>query len=632
VTLVAADSFVEPSASGAAHDSAPGPRRPVAEWLVLAALLAATALLYLWNLSASGWANAFYSAAAQAGASDWTAMLFGSSDAANAVTVDKIPAALWVMDLSVRLFGLNSWSVLVPQALEGVAAAALLYAGVRRAGGPAAAAVATAVFAVTPVAALIFRFNNPDALLVLLLVAGAYCVQRACEKDASRWWFVAAGALVGFGFLAKMLQALLVVPGFAAAYLVAGSRPLRGRLAGLLGGGVALVVASGWYLLLVELWPASARPYIGGSQHNSVIELALGYNGFGRLTGDEPGGLGNLNLDVGWGRLFGALMGTGIAWLLPAALIGLGAGLVLTRRAPRTDPVRAALILWGGWLLVTAGVFSFMNGIMHPYYAVALAPPVAALSGLGAVLLWRRRADLRSAVALSATVLVTTTLAAVLLSRNDDWLPWLRAAVAVGGVGAAALLPVVGRLARPVPAMVAALAVFACLGAPTAYTIATAASPHVGSIPSVGPSPQHGGPHGGGFAGPGGLLASSNPGPALVAMLTADAHSYRWPGATVGSNTAAGYQLAARVPVMAVGGFNGTDPAPTLAEFQNYVAQKQIHYFIRGAMSAGPQLGRSDGSGSREAADIEKWVRSRFTPSVVGGVVVYDLTQEPPNS
>ena len=184
-----------------------------------------TAALYLWNLSANGWANSFYSAAAQAGASNWTAMLFGSSDAANAITVDKTPASLWLMDISVRIFGLNPWSVLVPQALEGVAAVALLYAAVRRVSGPGAALLAGAIMALTPVAALMFRFNNPDALLVLCLVAGAYCMQRACEKDSSRWWLVAAGAAVGFGFLAKMLQAFLVLPGFIAAYAGGGAPP-----------------------------------------------------------------------------------------------------------------------------------------------------------------------------------------------------------------------------------------------------------------------------------------------------------------------------------------------------------------------------------------------------------------------
>jgi 4-amino-4-deoxy-L-arabinose transferase-like glycosyltransferase len=588
-------------------------------------LLTATAALYLWNLSASGWANAFYSAAAQAGAGDWTAMLFGSSDAANAITVDKTPAALWVIDVSVRLFGLNPWSILVPQALEGVGAVALLYAAVRRVGGDGAALLAGAVFALAPVAALIFRFNNPDALLVLLLVAAAYCVQRACEKDSSRWWLIAAGILVGFGFLAKMLQAFLVLPGFAAAYLVAGQRRMRRRIGDLLVACVALMVSGGWYLLLVELWPASARPYIGGSQHDSIVELALGYNGLGRLTGDEPGGLGNLNFDVGWGRLFGSGMGLDIAWLLPAAVVCLAAGFVITRRAPRTDPTRAAMILWGGWLAVTAVVFSFASGILHPYYTVALAPAIGASIGIGATLLWRNRSDIRAATALSGAVLVTTILAAVLLSRDSEWMPWLRAAVAVGGVGAAVLLLVADRLPRPVSRSVAALAVAACLAAPAVYSVATAATAHSGAIPSVGPARQGFG----GFTGPGGLLDSPAPGPALSATLSADAHDFTWVAATVGSNNAAGYQLASGAPVRAIGGFNGTDPSPTLQEFQRYVADRQIHYFIRGKMMIG-HWGPS--TGISESSDIAEWVETHYTPQTVDRVLIYDLTQPQRNS
>ncbi len=592
----------------------------------LGVLLVGTAVLYLWNLSASGWANAFYSAAAQAGASDWTAMLFGSSDAANAITVDKTPAALWIIDVSVRLFGLNPWSVLVPQALEGVAAVALLYATVRRVSGPGAGLLAGTVLALTPVAALMFRFNNPDALLVLLLVAAAYCVGRACEKGSSPWWLIAAGVAVGFGFLAKMLQAFLVLPGFAAAYLIAAHRPVRRRVVDLLGALIAVIVSGGWYLLLVELWPTSSRPYIGGSQHNSIVELALGYNGLGRLTGDEPGGLGNLNHDVGWGRLFGTGMGLEIAWLLPAAVICLAGGLIITGRAPRTDPTRAALIGWGGWLTVTAAVFSFMNGIMHPYYTVALAPAIAASIGIGATLLWRNRFDIRASTALSGTVLVTTVLAAVLLSRHVEWQPWLRATVAVGGVGAAVLLLVLGRLTRPVAVVVAAVAVASCLAAPAAYSIATAATPHTGAIPSAGPSRSGAG---GGFMGPAGLLASPTPGPALTATLSADSADYTWAAAVVGSNNAAGYQLASGAPVMAVGGFNGTDPSPTLDVFKKLVADRQIHYFIRGRIMMG-HWGQQ--SGSNESAAVAEWVQAHYTPVIVDRAVIYDLTAAPKNS
>ncbi|CRZ18060.1 glycosyltransferase family 39 protein [Mycolicibacterium neworleansense] len=586
------------------------------------ALLAGTAVLYLWNLSSSGWANAFYSAAAQAGAQNWTAMLFGSSDAGNAITVDKTPAALWITDISVRLFGLNSWSVLVPQALMGVGAVAVLYAAVRRAAGPWAGLLAGTVLALTPVAALIFRFNNPDALLVLLLVTAAYCIQRGIEKDSSRWWFVAAGTAVGFGFLAKMLQAFLVLPAFAATALIAGDRPPSRRVLDVVTAAAAMVVSGGWYLVLVELWPSSARPYIGGSQNDSIIELALGYNGLGRLTGDETGGLGNLNFDVGPGRLFGSQMGADIAWLLPAALICLAAGLYLTRRTARTDPIRAAMTMWGGWLLVTAVVFSFMHGIVHPYYTVALAPAVGAVTGIGAVLLWQRRAEIRAATVMSGVVLVTTILAAVLLARHDDPYPWLRAAVAVAGVGAAVLLLMARRLDRPVTRVTATLALAACLAGPAAYSIATAASPHTGAIPAVGPS------RGGGF---GGLFAAPEPGPTLTQVLAAGADRYQWAAAVVGSSNAAGYQLATRAPVMALGGFNGTDPAPTLGEFQRLVDDGAIHYFIRSRIMTGGFGGHTP-SGSRAAIEIAEWVQAHYNPVTVDDVTIYDLTARATNT
>lgn len=612
-----------------------GPRRSAREWWALGALLGATAVLYLWNLSASGWANAFYSAAAQAGAQNATAMLFGSSDAANAITVDKIPGALWVVDLSVRLFGLSSWSVLVPQALEGVAAVAVLYAAVRRVSGPGGALLAGAALALTPVAALIFRFNNPDALLVLLLVSGAYCVQRACASTAdrpgghaARWWLVAAGVAVGLAFLTKMLQALLVLPAFGAAYLGAGPAPWWRRLADTAWAAAAMVVSGGWYLLLVEWWPEASRPYIGGSQNNSIVELALGYNGLGRLTGDERGGLGNLNFDVGWGRLFGPGMGADIAWLLPAALVCLTAGLLITRRAPRTDLTRAALILWGGWLLITALVFSFMNGIVHSYYTVALAPAVAALIGIGVPLLWARRRDPVAATTLSAMVVVTVVLAAVLLGRQD-WMPWLRGAVGAAGLGAATLLLVAGRLPAALARIAAGLALVACLAAPAAVSVATAAAPHATSVPSVGPA--RGGP---GFGGPGfggGLLQAPTPSASLTATLVAGAADYTWAAAVIGSNNAAGYQLATGAPVMAVGGFNGTDPAPTFDEFRDLVSQGRIHYFIAGKITIGARHAAESG-GSRASSEIADWVGKHYRPRTVGGVVIYDLTQPGPDT
>ena len=261
----------------------------------LLGLLAATAVTYLWNLGASGWANSFYAAAVQAGTQSPKAWLFGALDAPGLITVDKPPASLWVMALSGRIFGFSSWSMLAPQALMGVAAVGLLYLTVRRWSGPRTALAAGALLAATPVAVLMFRFNNPDAMLVLTMVAAGYTTTRSIDaagRRAGTWWLVATGALVGLGFLTKQLQVLLVVPALALTVLVvAPSRPWR-RVGDLLAGGAAVVVSAGWYVALVELWPASSRPYIGGSTTNSLLELALGYNGLGRILGTEgnPGG------------------------------------------------------------------------------------------------------------------------------------------------------------------------------------------------------------------------------------------------------------------------------------------------------------------------------------------------------
>jgi 4-amino-4-deoxy-L-arabinose transferase-like glycosyltransferase len=587
---------------------------------VVAVLLAGTALLYLWNLGASDWANGFYAAAVQAGAADWKALLFGSSDAANAITVDKTPAALWVMGLSARLFGFNSWSMLVPQALMGGAAVAVLYAAVRRVCGPPAALLAGAILALTPAAALMFRFNNPDALLVLAMVVAAYCVLRALDRHSGAWWLVGAGTALGIGFLAKMLQAFLVAPVFALVFLVCADLSLRSRLVRLAAGTAALVFSSGWYLLLVTWWPAGTRPYIGGSQRNSILELALGYNGLGRLTGNETGGLGNMNRDVGWARLVGGQMGGEIGWLLPAALIATIGSLWLTRRAPRTDPVRAALLLWAGWLILSAGVFSFMNGIVHPYYTVALAPAVAAALAIGATLLWRHRSDIRAATMLAGLVIVTALLSYVLLERNPTWQPWLRWGVLVLGLAVGLLLVVVGRLAPTAAGLLGATALVVLLAGPAAYSVATAATPHSGAIPSAGP--------GGGLGGPAGFLDISKPGPALTAALAANPADYTWTAAAVGSNNAAGYQLASGAPVMAVGGFNGTDPSPTLAQFQQYVERGRIHYFVAGktwgSMRGSIWGGASGGSGV--AQQITEWVDAGFSHQSIDGVTVYDLS------
>ncbi|MGE0214930.1 MAG: ArnT family glycosyltransferase [Mycolicibacterium sp.] len=597
----------------------------------LLGLLTATAVLYLWGLGSSGWANNYYAAAAQAGTQDWKAWLFGSLDAGNGITVDKPPAALWVMVLSGRLFGFTPFTVLLPQALMGVGAVAVLYAAVRRVSGPGAGLIAGAALAVTPVAASMFRYNNPDALLVLLLVVAAYLMVRAIESGRTRW-VVAIGVVLGLAFLTKMLQAFLVVPGLAVAFLVAAPLGWWARVGKLAAGGAAMVATAGAFLALVSLWPAGSRPYIGGSTDNSLLQLALGYNGIQRVLGSgagpggpppnpaggqggPPPGGGGANLffggDPGLTRMFGASMGAEASWLLPAALIALAAGLWCTRRTARTATVRASLLLWGGWLLVTAVVFSFMDGIIHPYYTVALAPAVAALVGIGVAELWRGRVFWPARTVLAAMSAVTGVWAFVLLDRVPDWQPWLRWIVLVGSMVIAAVIAAGVHLLGRATAVVAAAAIVLGAAGSAAFAIETATHAAGGPGTMAGPAASHGG-----FGPPGGSGASSKDDTALHEVLRATDN--RWAAAGIGSMVTADLELETGASVMAIGGFSGGDDWPTLAQFQDYVADGQVRYFIAGD-------GPGHGHRGESAAQIAAWVQQNFAPTDVGGTTVYDL-------
>jgi 4-amino-4-deoxy-L-arabinose transferase-like glycosyltransferase len=612
-------------------------------------LLVGTAVLYLWNLTASGYGNTFYAAAVQAGTQSWKAWLFGSLDAGNAITVDKPPGALWVATAFARVFGFSSFSVLVPQALMGVAAVALLYVTMKRTAGPVAGLIAGATLAVTPVAVLMFRFNNPDAFLVLLMVAAAYCVTRALEK-ASAKWLAWAGVAIGFAFLTKMMQGFLVLPAFAIVYLIAAPTSVRKRLLHLVSALGAVVISAGWYVALVQLWPASSRPFIGGSTNNSLLELALGYNGLSRILGGEggrgggaggPGGGGggtntSFGGSTGLTRMFGDAFGGEISWLLPAALIALVAGLWLTRRAPRTDRTRAALVLWGGWLIVTAGVFSYMSGITHPYYAVALAPAIAGLIGIGGYTFWQRRAELSARLSLAAMVAATAVWDYVLLSRTPTFVPWLKFAILAAGLAAVAFVLGARLLAgarKVVPAVILTLVLALGLGS-TAYAVSTAAQTHSGSIPTSGPgngatgtgvAGRQGGPGGSGgpVRGSGGTPPGGDRGgqanselSALLAKTTTT-----WAAATNGSQSAASLELASGRSVIGLGGWSGSDNAPTLAQFKQYVAEGKITYYVSGGQNGGGGRGGS----TSVASEIQAWVAANFIATTVGNSTVYKL-------
>lgn len=610
--------------------AAPETQASGARWIRPAywAMLAGTAVLYLWGLGSSGWANSYYAAAAQAATQSWKAWLFGSLDAGNAITVDKPPAAMWAMGLSGRLFGFNEFTMLLPQALMGVAAVAVLHATVRRTSGRVAGLLAGTALALTPVATTMFRYNNPDALLVFLLVVAAYFMVRAVGAASTRsstGWVVLCGCALGFAFLTKMLQAFLIVPGLALAFLVAAPAVSAWkRLGTLLIGGAAMAVSAGWYLALVALWPAGSRPYIAGSTDNSLLQLAFGYNGIQRIVGrggpggggPGPGGGGGRGIfhsgDPGIGRLFNDAMGTEVSWLLPVALIGLVALLWLTRRTARTAATRAGLLVWGGWLVVTGVVFSFMDGTIHPYYTVAIAPAVAALAGISVVELWRRRSHLGIRVLTAAMMAVTGVWAFVLLNRTPDWWPALRWIVLIGSVVVAVLLVLRAQPHRPgrATAALALSAIVLGLGSTLAYSVETVTGGHTG-----GPIPMAGPQRGGGFGfGP----FHRDDDPALLELIS-DTDN-RWAAASVGSMMVSDLELRTGESLMAIGGFMGADDSPTLEQFQRYVERGDVRYFLApGEGRRGPRF--SHGT----AAAITDWVKDNFQKTVVGGVTVYDL-------
>ncbi|MET0476080.1 MAG: glycosyltransferase family 39 protein [Mycobacterium sp.] len=605
-----------------------------ADRIHLGVLLLATAALYLWNITVNGMANQYYAASAEAGSRDWKALLFGSLDAHNFITVDKPPLSQWVMGLSGQLFGFSSASMLVPQALMGVGSVALLYGAVRRIGGPSAGLLAGAALALTPVAVLMFRFNDPDAVMVLLMTAAAYCTVRALERGSARW-LAGAGVALGFAFLAKMLEGAMVMPALAAAYLVAAPVRLRVRLVHLLGAAAAFAVSAGWFVVLTMLWPASARPYLAGSTDNNFMNLVLGYNGLARVLGREhvgpvlPPGLGTISgfagisgpigfggRSQGWSRLLSGEFGFEIGWLVPAAALALVVTLLGRARAPRTDPVRAGAILFGAWFLVDGLVLSFMHGTLHPYYSLSIAPPVAAVFAIGVQQSWSRRDVVWRRVALAVILLTAGVWGWWRLDESGLPSPLLRWSVLVASVLTAALLswPRASLRSRIAPALVAA-ALAAGLAGPAAYSLATVGAPHQGIGPSVGPA--HMGYTGGTRVG----------NPRLDALL--EATSTPWSAAIDRSSAAAGLELSTGTAVMAIGGFSGTDPAPTLQQFKDDVAKRLVRYYLapRGS-SKGATAKNEHGEdfSPRAHSDILRWVRGHFHSTTIGGVTAYDLS------
>jgi 4-amino-4-deoxy-L-arabinose transferase-like glycosyltransferase len=564
-------------------------------------------VLYTWSLAAVGYGNSYYAAAVKSASVSWKALFFGSIDPGSFITVDKSPAAFWVQGLSARIFGFSSLSMLLPEAIAGVASVLILHRLVRKWAGDWAAHLAALAFAFTPVAVLMFRYNNPDALLTLLCLGAAWALWSAVETGRTRT-LVLAAVLVGLAFNTKMLQAFLVLPAFILVYLVAGKPQLGKRLVQLTAALVALIVSSGWWVAIVALWPASARPFVGSTSNNSILSLVFGYNGLSRIFGNSSGGAGPPGVGgatfggtPGWLRMFNSANGGQISWLLPLAGAGLVGGLWLTRHARRTDRGRAGWLLWGGWAVVSVAVFSLSQGIFHQYYSVQLAPAVAALAGAGAVTLWRLgRTNRWLRWILPVTVVATAGWAVALLERTPSYAPWLQVAIPIGAALAAAGFWLGHHLrSRAFVLTAAAVATATLLAGPAAYSLTTIGHPQSGPVATAGP-----GTTGGGFGGAPGATTTADAG--LVSYLQAHRGTATYLVAAFGSQSSAPIIIASGDAVITIGGFNGGDPAPTLAQFEHLVATGQVRYVLvsgTGGFGGGP-----GGGGAGNGSSISQWV------------------------
>jgi len=631
-----------------------------------AILLLATAL-YAWNLT-SITGNTFYDAAVYSGTKSWKAFFFGALDSGSFITVDKPPFALWVMGLSARVFGYGTWQLMLPMVAAGTGSVAILYRSVKRDFGAVAGTISALVLTLTPITVAITRDTNPDPILVLLMMLGAVALLKAV-RNGKLMPLVWSAVAIGFAFNTKMMQAYVVLPAFFLVYLWATNVSLGKRIRNLAVATVALIVSSAWWMVIVDLIPASSRPYIGGSTDNTVWDLVIGYNGFGRIFGasSSVGSQGNgasFGGSSGLYRMFNEIMGGQISWLIPFAAIALIAGLVLRGRAPRTDPERAALMLWGGWFVLHFLTFSLAEGTFHPYYVTAMAPGIAALAGAGGVLLYRAFRDgaaAKWAWVLPVAIAASTVWAVVLLQRvSGSGTVYTVAEIVVAVAGIASVLGLlVGRFTRRHRLMgfAALAAIVALLAGPAAYSVSAATSSTNGTNPTAGPSTGGGmGGSGGGMggapsgaksgtkpsgsapsgtrpsgsgsapssssssssnsstssesgsesgaqqAGGGGMGGGTQVSSAMITYLKKHQDGATWLLAVSTDQTASSIILESGQPVISMGGWSGSDNAMTLAKLKSLVKSGKLHYII---------VSSDGGQGTNSA--IATWVKAHGT-------------------
>jgi len=557
----------------------------------LLVLAAASAWSYSWRADRPVNIEIYYAAAARSMTAGLSNFFFGAFDPAGTITLDKLPGAFWLQAISVGLFGARNWALVLPQVIEGTLSVLVLYRVVRKLAGPAAGLIAAAILAVSPATVALNRGNISDTLMILLVLLAADSTLSAVTSE--RWRPVLiAGVWVGLAFQAKMLEAWLVLPALAACYLLAAPGGWLQRLRRC-GAMVLLAVAvSLSWMTVVTLWPASARPYIDGSTSNSAFQQVFVYNGFGRLDQATPDQLVNQTIRLGisispppsWHRLLTGEWGRDAGWLLAAAVIALVAGLVARRHEPRTDVIRAGLLLWGIWLITLFAAFSAATTI-NTYYTAALAPPAAALLGMGVVLAWRYRERPWAWLAVGAAVIASAAYAAWLLPASGTGLPgWLRPAViAVTAAGICGLAAAVwkGRAAW--------LAAIALAGAAAAALLIPAVASASVVASGLGPFQTPFEPAKETADITAFLSAGFDIRPALLALEKANAYDPDLM-ATQTAALAAPFIWASDREVLPIGGFTGTIPEPTEATLQHLVRTGVVSTFLQSPTTTDPRL------------------------------------------
>jgi 4-amino-4-deoxy-L-arabinose transferase-like glycosyltransferase len=529
----------------------------------------------------------FYGAAARSMSQSWHDFVFGAFDPSGTISVDKLPGALWFQALSLRIFGFHIWAIVLPQIVEGVITILVLYRAVRLVATPLAGLIASGVLAVTPITVLLNRGNISDSLLIMCLVLAADAATRAIVTSRVQP-LIAASVWVGLAFQAKMAQAWLVLPGIWLAYAVAGAPSLRRRVAHI--GAAALVTAAvslSW-MTAISLVPRHDRPFVDGSQHDSVFAQVFDYNGVLRFRNGGNGigdpapflvqlvrqgrtvGLATSKVPPGWHRLLTGVLGRDGGWLIPVALLSLALIGWSRRRTDRRDAVRAGALLWGCWLAITFVAFS-EGRYLNSYYMAALSPAVAAIVALGVAEVLRTRADVRRSAVVAGGVVVSSCYAVYLLHRGSDvpaWLvPALTGAAVVAVVGLALLLR---PRKRGIGIVTAAFTLLALLLAPAVASVTSVTrvlgpfdspfEPH--SVTLVTQDLAHNLPE---------HIASGKRLRALDQPLRLSTET---------SGLAANDILFSGREILPIGGFTGAVPSPTLSQLQHDVATKKVNFFI----------------------------------------------------